>query len=60
MGYEIDGSKSAGNIATKSTTQSWFGQQNYVANTEETEKEKLQKGNVWDYARNMQAGSYLG
>lgn len=26
----------------------------------ETEQEKLQKTNVWDYAHSMQAGAYMG
>ena len=53
-GHGIDASK------TNSTTQTWFGQQNYTAPPEETEKDKLKNGNVWDYARNMQAGAYMG
>ncbi len=53
-GHEIEASKSV-----YSTTHTWLSSQNNTA-PEETEKEKLHKGNVWDYARSMQAGAYMG
>ncbi len=48
-----------GEARAYSTQQTWFGGVNNNTAPAETEKEKLHKGNVWDYANAMQAGAYM-
>ena len=38
----------------------WFDFAQKDAAPKETEQQKLQKTNVWDYANAMQAGAYMG
>ena len=58
--YNEDGTFSSNFPLTNGANPVWFDFAQKDAAPKETEQQKLQKTNVWDYANAMQAGAYMG